>query len=436
MKTTLKFYALIPLMLNAFCLLGQTERIDTILINEKHIGQGNLVATTPFSTFRPDDEDKDKYVGMPTQMDSFRLDFLPFDVQQFYYDRLKRGKISYAEILKRTRSGMDTSVLSKDFIKYRVGVFSGIKGNIKTIILDANNNLDFSDDRVLKFDTAYQPKGNLRDFVDSLPTVEVKFEVFNGGKIQTKTKSVKVFPFSKGYSNTSKLDNYYVQNDYNVGVSNFYCFEMDKGRNDVFIVTLDSMKSRFLSRENHTYTIDEKFIANSNIYSIHKISRLKDTLFLKHWGKGNYVEGHRKGMKAFPFCQQTIENAPICLEKLRGKYVLLDFGGTWCKPCIASIPDLKKIRDGFTNNELEIISVAKDDNLGKVKEYIQRYEMNWTHLQEANSSSGDTNAMTTIFKVNVYPTTILIDKNGYIIERGSGTEFVEKLYDKLKVVLK
>jgi thiol-disulfide isomerase/thioredoxin len=196
------------------------------------------------------------------------------------------------------------------------------------------------------------------------------------------------------------------------------------------------MKSRFLNRENQTYTLDEKFIANSNIYSIHKISRLKDTLFLKHWGKGNYVEGHRRGMKAFPFCQQSIENTPICLEQLRGKYVLLDFWGTWCKPCIASIPDLKKMRNGFTNSELEIISVAKDDNLEKVKEYIKRYEMNWAHLQEANNNTSDINVLTTIFKVNVYPTTILIDKNGFIIERGSGSDFVEKLYDKLKVVLK
>jgi hypothetical protein len=214
MKTSLKFYTLIALMLNSFCLLGQTERIDTILINEKHIGQGNLFSTTAFSSFMPDDGDKDKYVGMPNQMDSFRLDFLPFDVQQFYYDRLKRGKISYAEIPKRARNGMDTSVLSKDFIKHRVGIFTGIKGNIKTVILDANNNFDFSDDKVLQFDTAYQPKREILDFVDSLPTVEVKYEVFNGGKIQTKTKSVKVFPFSKGYDTPDKLYNYYVQNDY------------------------------------------------------------------------------------------------------------------------------------------------------------------------------------------------------------------------------
>ncbi len=442
MKTLLNFFFLISLLINAFYSNAQSEKIDTLLIKERYIGQGNFPSIASSSSFKPDDEAKNKYIGIPQGMDTFQLSFKPFDTQQYHYDRFKKGLISEDDLMKRLVSPTDTLALSKTIIKHRVGIFTGLKGKDKLVIVDANNNYNFSDDKILQFDTAYYANKNSYKILDSLPMVEMKYEMFTGVNVQTGTNNFKIAAYDSHFSYQNdmdrKLDVFYLNNDYNLGKLNindkYFGFEIDTRKNTL-VLPLDSMKSKYLKKDNFTYQINEKFTANGSIFSVFKISRLRDTLFLKNWGKGDVVEGNKLGMLSRPFCKKSIEDSLVCLEKLRGKYVLIDFWGTWCKPCIASIPDVKKIRDAFSTNDLEIISLAADNDLEKVKAFVKQRDMNWIHLQQALNSK-DLDALTVLFNVNLFPTTILIDRNGLIIEKGSGTEFVESLYGKLKVVLK
>lgn len=442
MKTLFKFFLLIGLSINALYSDAQSERIDTILIKERYAGQGNFPSITPSSSFRLDDDAKNKYIGIPQGMDTFKLSFKPFDIQQYFYDRFKKGLISEADLMKKLSNLSDTLSLSKTSIKHRVGIFTGLKGKEKIVIVDTNNNYDFSDDKVFQFDTAYYANKKPFSILDSLPMVDMKYEISSGVNVQTRTSNFKIAAYCNNFSYQNdidrKLDVFYIDNDYNLGKLNidekYYGFELDKRRN-ILVLPLDSIKSKYLKKENFIYEINEKFVLKGTIFSIFKISRLSDTLFLKNWGKGNFVEGNKLGMLSRNFCKQSINDSLVCLEKLRGKYVLIDFWGTWCQPCIASIPDLKKMRDAFSTNDLEIISLAADNNLEKVKAFVKQRSMNWIHLQQALNSK-ELDDLTILFNVNTFPTTILIDKNGLIIERGSGVDFVESMYHKLKVVLK
>lgn len=448
MKTLFKLYLIIGLLIHSTFAFSQSEKIDTILI-KRQVGKGEFNSAIQTSSFRIDDEDRLKYIGMPKGMDTFRLTFKPFDVKQYYYDRFKRGTVTLQDMKKRFNDDIDTLLLSKDFIKHRVGVYSGLKGKNKVIIVDANNNFDFSDDKVLEFDTTVYFKKKLSEVSKKEPSIDLKYEIFYDSKVLPRISTVKILPYSETFSFKDEMDKKLI-----VYINSFscyktvldingksYCAELNFDDNmalqsdEMYFLPIDSLKSTNIEKENFIFKTNEKFVENGNIFSIFKISRFADTLFLKNWGKGEYVEGNKLGMRSLPFCKQSIEDLPICSEKLKGKYVLIDFWGTWCGPCIASIPDIKKIRDTFSENDLEIISVAADNNLEKVKMFIKERGMNWTHLQQEKISKNKED-LTSIFNVFAFPTTILIDEKGLIVDRGSGSDFVNELYDKLKKMLK
>ena len=65
--------------------------------------------------------------------------------------------------------------------------------------------------------------------------------------------------------------------------------------------------------------------------------------------------------------------APTTLENLRGKWVLLDFWGYWCGPCVGSMPDLMKLHEEFGDKGLVVIAVH-DDSVDSVEELDKNLE--------------------------------------------------------------
>ena len=63
--------------------------------------------------------------------------------------------------------------------------------------------------------------------------------------------------------------------------------------------------------------------------------------------------------------------------KGNGKYLMVDFWGTWCKPCLASIPELRSFYQEFSD-QLDLLSLNyKDSNETRVNSKIQEFEMDW-----------------------------------------------------------
>jgi len=105
------------------------------------------------------------------------------------------------------------------------------------------------------------------------------------------------------------------------------------------------------------------------------------------------------------------------LNSFEGKYILLDFWATWCRPCIQEIPHLKKAQSYFKEREFEIISICIDKNTDVQKaiwkETIKKHEADWTQLYE------ETESTLRKYKIKNFPTLILISPEGDIIERGN-----------------
>jgi len=113
------------------------------------------------------------------------------------------------------------------------------------------------------------------------------------------------------------------------------------------------------------------------------------------------------------------------IKKYRGKYVLVDFWGTWCAPCIAELPDLKLIHEAFQEHGFEIVGVAVDGR-DAVDGFLNRTPLPWEQVMDGDTKIAGRN------NVTGYPTKFLIDPEGNHIERNpTKRELIRILTDNL-----
>ena len=134
----------------------------------------------------------------------------------------------------------------------------------------------------------------------------------------------------------------------------------------------------------------------------------------------------QKNSSAPNFVTKDMSGNQIKLSDFKGKFVLLDFWATWCRPCMKELPFIKKIRADFQPDKLAIIGISSDVDYKQFSTIVKEKEMNWIQV------FGD-QSLSEIFGVTAIPATFLIDKNGIIIFDGKkeGSEELIKLLKAL-----
>lgn len=115
---------------------------------------------------------------------------------------------------------------------------------------------------------------------------------------------------------------------------------------------------------------------------------------------------------AFSFT--TLEQQQVSNVNLRGKVVLMDFWGTWCPPCRESVPILRDLNKRFSGKGFQLIGVSSDDDEDVWKTFIAAQKMAWAEYIDLSGSVQES------FKIESFPTFIVLDKDGVIRFRQSG----------------
>ncbi|MBO9155124.1 redoxin family protein [Chitinophaga sp. GCM10012297] len=163
---------------------------------------------------------------------------------------------------------------------------------------------------------------------------------------------------------------------------------------------------------------------------------------------GKYAAGKIESAKATAlgrvspdFTKKDMNGQLFTLSSLKGKYVLVDFWGSWCGPCRSSHPHMKSLYEKYKPKGLEIVGVAEEKssdmtaNENNWKKAIQSDGIPWVHVM--NNYGKETNDLVQAYGVTGFPTKFLLDKEGKILFKliGAGEEGDKELDAKLREIL-
>jgi thiol-disulfide isomerase/thioredoxin len=108
------------------------------------------------------------------------------------------------------------------------------------------------------------------------------------------------------------------------------------------------------------------------------------------------------------FTLNDINGKPLTLSSLRGKYVVLDFWGSWCIWCIKGMPKMKEYYAKYAG-KMEILGIDCNDSEDKWKAAVAELQLPWLHVY----NNGDSQLLEK-YGIEGFPTKVVIDPEGRI----------------------
>ena len=134
------------------------------------------------------------------------------------------------------------------------------------------------------------------------------------------------------------------------------------------------------------------------------------------------------GLEAPVFTLNDLEGKPLALTSLRGKYVILDFWGSWCVWCIKGFPQMKEYYQKY-KGKFEILGIDCNDTEDKWKAAVKKHELPWLHVYCPKEST-----LLSDYGITGFPTKIIIGPDGKIFKTivGEDPAFYTLLDDLFK----
>jgi thiol-disulfide isomerase/thioredoxin len=154
------------------------------------------------------------------------------------------------------------------------------------------------------------------------------------------------------------------------------------------------------------------------------------------YSKPAFINGER----APDFSAQIINGEEFQLSDLRGRYVLLDFWGSWCSPCRAKNPELVELYRKYEHARFEeaggfdIVSVGIERNESSWQRAIERDGLNWPYhiLDKTTSSKFFNGEIANLYGIKEVPTTFLINEKSVIIGVNLDVSKIDKMLKEKK----
>ena len=137
-----------------------------------------------------------------------------------------------------------------------------------------------------------------------------------------------------------------------------------------------------------------------------------------------------KAIPAGDFSGLTAEGKPFSLDSAKGKYIVVDFWGTWCGACIYGFPKMKQFYTRY-KDKVEFLSIDCRDSEASWRAGLTKYQLPWPQLYQRSNGID----WMTKYYISAFPTKILLDPRGKVIQVSTGMlddDFFKTLEKALK----
>lgn len=132
-----------------------------------------------------------------------------------------------------------------------------------------------------------------------------------------------------------------------------------------------------------------------------------------------------QGQKVPEFTLANAEGEDVVLYDVLAErqVTLIDFWASWCGPCIASFPELKRLYAAYKDHGFEIIGVSIDDNYEDWNNAAIEQELPWIDVGELKDWEGP---VAVSYGVGFIPKAFLVDPNGCVLKKNVRTDMLEE----------
>ncbi len=134
------------------------------------------------------------------------------------------------------------------------------------------------------------------------------------------------------------------------------------------------------------------------------------------------------GMTAPKTMGVDVDGKEIKLSDYRGKVVLMVYWATWCAPCMQAIPHERELMEKYEGKPFTILGINVDFERNKLKRALKKHKITWPTIYDGIPGMGP---ITSTWKVNSFPTFVLIDHNGIIQQMGPLLMMMERKIDEM-----
>ena len=134
------------------------------------------------------------------------------------------------------------------------------------------------------------------------------------------------------------------------------------------------------------------------------------------------------GSVAPDFLQRDTLDHEIRLSSFRGKYVLMDFWASWCRPCRVENPILVNAFHKYSNKSFTILGISLDNNRNSWAKAIRKDKLSWTQLSDLKFWK---NEVALQYGIKSVPQNILIDPEGKIIGKNISPSHLDEVLANL-----
>ncbi len=192
--------------------------------------------------------------------------------------------------------------------------------------------------------------------------------------------------------------------------------------------------SRSFTREEFEMNLNEivkKFPDHSGVTSMKKDYDAKQIQMAEMQKRQQEYQSKQNiwtGKQAPELSLPDVNGNLVSISSFRGKYLLVDFWASWCRPCRIENPNLVKSFNQFKQKNFTILGVSIDSNKEDWIQAIAADQLNWTHISDLQY--WDSKAVE-LFQFDGIPYNILIDPSGKVIAEGLRGEQLERKLSEL-----